>query len=147
MGRPTLNLDLLRWENSPYIWAITRGGSIYKRHGKRKLLLLARLSSVLLVGSYTLLLRHSITGIRDYSWTEQLLSLGLSVGRQPFLTSWTTACKPRSFMYTYIHIQSISSIPLENFKMESCLTTDPFRKTLIYKLDKHPSTYKQQSAY
>lgn len=84
---------------------------------------------------------ESTHGLNNY-W-----SLGLSVGRQPFLTSWTTACKPRSFMYTYIHIQSISSIPLENFKGESCLTTDPFRKTLIYKLDKHPSTYKQQSAY
>ena len=29
-----------------------------------------------------------------YSWTEQLLILGPSLGRQPLLTSWTTVCKP-----------------------------------------------------
>lgn len=53
VGRPTFNLDLLRWEDvtliqillrwksPPLIWATPSAGSIYKGQGKRKLTLFA----------------------------------------------------------------------------------------------------------
>jgi hypothetical protein len=38
-GRFILNLDLLRWEEPPFIRATPSGGSLYKRHGRGKLVL------------------------------------------------------------------------------------------------------------
>ena len=40
MGRYTLNLDLLRWEDPPLVWAAPSAGNLYKRCGNTQAILL-----------------------------------------------------------------------------------------------------------
>jgi hypothetical protein len=58
MGRPSFNLDLLGWEDPTLIWVTLSGGSLYKGHGRRKLV-----SACLLLCSMT---SHSLVVIRVY---------------------------------------------------------------------------------
>jgi hypothetical protein len=105
VGRPTFNLYLLRREDSHLvqIWTTHSGDSLYKGHGRWKLLFFVCLLSILLVSPFL-------------HWHENLLFLDSGVYWRPaetshvmdwtatgFLelplvdnhcwTSWTTACK------------------------------------------------------
>ena len=77
MGRPILNPDLLRWEESPYVWATPSGGSLYKDVEVWKCLLFDCLPSLFLTRSpaqwhWGLLLQEDRLTY-EALWSKQLL--------------------------------------------------------------------------